>query len=781
MQSIDYTMNAAPSPSFADPNSGGSTPGAGAALSSLQDFLASQQFSGGMQSPTGDFADLLAEFTLPNNALSPETLGKSPEPSGASEMEGIAFGASFGSTGRQREKSAQEVLLEQLGFPVSQLAPNLGQDGASSSKEQVNLALASMDSGTRAQLLNALLTLKQQTTSGSPAASNPSPRAAALSPHPLNSPRYHEQPSQGSPLAYSSQPPSQHNSPQAFQSYNSPVPHPLQQQHIPPSQAPYQPLPAALAASLPPSAVSSPVGSPYIHATNPQPYYGPSPAPQVPGSPFGTLPTYQNAFSPRPFDAMQQQSQPPAVQAQLAMDLLARVNGQGVPDMAMRGGSATGGSYATNPEGEDWGETDFMFSPLMSPALTPQSVFTQASSLPASTSYLPSGSLVSPADFFSPLGSPAIMPQQFQDDPNQWQQQQQHRNSLQGLVDQTRALGFDSNLAALQGAASYGSPSSYFPQGQPGISPRLGPNDAGQGTGAGSGRRGAGSKKARPSPLLKPTPDGGSLRRKKAGPAAGSRSASISSASGVRSATTSPFLGPTASKANSASSVASGHAPSHSQSSGSASGSQKATPPEETSNGINTPSPVDLAMGEVTTSGGYQPELMGPPPPPSTDSRRQSLNGANASEWIGPVTPASFMNLPSDFNVNDLSALTPGLPHSSASSSQSYDVGSSTPLPPLPTLPDLAPASSAPPPSHPLLLAPSNRSWYPSRLPTPIFPSTEALPPFSRRRRARVAQERRAALQVARQRARLLPSRVPRSDLLPRSSLYSRMVPPPTR
>lgn len=357
MQSIDYTMTAASSPSFGDPHAAATTPGAGATLSSLQDFLASQHMSGTVQTPSGDFADLLAEFTLPNTALSPETLGKSPEPFGAGDMEGIAFGSSMGSATRQREKSAQEVLLEQLGFPVSQLAPNLGQGGATSSKEQVNQALASLDAGTRAQLLNALLTLKQQQTSGSPTASNPSPRAAsALSPHTLNSPRYHEQPSQGSPLAYSSQPPSQHNSPQPFQAYNSPVPHPLQQQHGPHSQAPYQPLPAALAASLPPSAVSSPVGSPYIQATNSGNYYGPSPAPQVPTSPFIPA-SYHNAFSPRPFDAAQQ-SQSPAVQAQLAMDMFARVNGQGVPDMGMRGGSATGGSYATNPEGEDWGETD---------------------------------------------------------------------------------------------------------------------------------------------------------------------------------------------------------------------------------------------------------------------------------------------------------------------------------------------------------------------------------------------------------------------------------------
>lgn len=321
-----------------------------------------------------------------------------------------------------------------------------------------------------------------------------------------------------------------------------------------------------------------------------------------------------------------------------------------------------------------------MFSPLMSPAMTPQSVFTAASSLPAST-YMASGSLVSPADFFSPLGSPAMMPQ-FHDEASAaayHQQQLQNRASLQGLVDQTRALGFDASGLTTLG---YGSPV-IAPQ--TGVSPRLGPTtsgaDAGQGTATGSGRRGAGSsKKTRPSPLLKPTPDG-QLRRKKA-TGNDRRSSSISSATGNRSNTNSPFLGPTQAS-NGRSLVATSTSVNGNGSSAktSASDSQKTSSPDEQmaiNGAINTPSPVDLAMHDASTTSQqqhqlhttaltntYQHELMGPPPLPSTSasaSRRQSLNGNVGSEQMNPVTPASFMNLPADFDMTTLSSLQPVLP-----------------------------------------------------------------------------------------------------------------------
>ena len=149
----------------------------------------------------------------------------------------------------------------------------------------------------------------------------------------------------------------------------------------------------------------------------------------------------------------------------------------------------------------------FMFSPLMSPALTSHSIYSQASSLPPSGSCAPiNHQSMNPAEFFSPLSSPAITPQNFQ--PPDYQ----GRNSLQGLVDQTKALAFDATtINALQ---QHGSPHALYGV-NPGRSPRMvATGDAGVGTAAGSGRRGAGSKKSRPSPLLKPTPDT-ALRRKK--------------------------------------------------------------------------------------------------------------------------------------------------------------------------------------------------------------------------------------------------------------------------
>lgn len=277
----------------------------------------------------------------------------------------------------------------------------------------------------------------------------------------------------------------------------------------------------------------------------------------------------------------------------------------------------------------------------MSPALTPHTNISQASPYPC----LPSGSLhsnmnlISPAEIFSPLGSPAIMPQSYHTDLGNanWQLHQQGQPHLQGLVDQTKALGFESVHA---------SPTGYIIQ----QSPRLGATmDAGGNTAAGSGRRGAGSKKARPSPLLKPTPDG-ALRRKKgngsiSGPAGGSerKGGSIGSGGG-NSTTTSPFLGPSHSH-----NLVMTSAPSTQFSS-------KTTSPAEVSS--NTPSPVDLAMHyaqaypssqQLSANGENVAALtgfMGPPPVPSNvSSRRSSLVLAGAPEWLNPVTPATFMNL----------------------------------------------------------------------------------------------------------------------------------------
>lgn len=267
---------------------------------------------------------------------------------------------------------------------------------------------------------------------------------------------------------------------------------------------------------------------------------------------------------------------------------------------------------------------------------------------------------------------------QFQDEAHAaaYQQALHHSASLQGLVDQTRAMGFDSSsLAAFtaqaaaqaqaqgQGQGTFGSPV-IAPQA--GASPRLGPT--GDNTATGSGRRGASSsKKVRPSPLLKPTPDG-QLRRKKAASVNDRRSSSISSATGHRSGTSSPFLGPTVANGNGKGSANVSPNPN-------GTGSQKTSPSDEgQQNEINTPSPVDLAMHDVASakeqrghtqqqgsSTSHQHELMGPPPlPPSASgSRRQSLQ--NGVESLNPVTPASFMNLPADFDMTTLSALSPAL------------------------------------------------------------------------------------------------------------------------
>ena len=327
----------------------------------------------------------------------------------------------------------------------------------------------------------------------------------------------------------------------------------------------------------------------------------------------------------------------------------------------------------------------------MSPALTPQSVFTAASSVPTSSSFVPSNSFVSPADFFSPLSSPAITPQ-FHGDNAALQQQ---RAVLQGLVDQTRALGFDQNaIGAL--ANAYSSP---VIQPQAGVSPRLGPSDAGLSTATGTVRRGASSKKTRPSPLLKATPDGGPLRRKKAAVAGERRSTSVGSSSGLRSATGSPYMGPSNGR------------PSHQGQT-----SIKTSPTDgNTTGGNNTPSPVDLTMSEASVAGSAaqfeQPGLMGPPPLPST------LNVASAlqQDWLNPATPATLMNLPSNLGGSAIEAALPAATTSSSrppksneqrSTSQSPASSGSGSKPSPPSTLNFTPIAPAPPKPEPARIAP---------------------------------------------------------------------------
>jgi len=361
---------------------------------------------------------------------------------------------------------------------------------------------------------------------------------------------------------------------------------------------------------------------------------------------------------------------------------------------------------------------------MMSPAMTPHSAFTNASSLPPSVgpSAVP---LVSPADLFPPLTSPALGPQLYSTDGASGSSSTgriaPQRNSLQGLVDGVGALS-----TQLPGGAAPGSPAgSYY-------SPRLGPSDVGTSTGAGAaaGRRGASSaaKKTRPSPLIKPTPDS-ALERRRGRTKTVSAGAHGERRAGSKSATSSPFLGPT----TAGSSGGQGRAGSVMSTSGSS--SSKASPNEQggphaqaQQHGLggggggggfasfDTPSPVDLASSSYGTQSTYpspqaqqqyqlpsstfahQPSLpgvvegvavsspsvdpqilamqppsmlppqqhiqqhqrphhqpqqpyqlepMGPPPPPSAG--------------FNPVTPASFMNFSSDFDVNGLSSLSPAL------------------------------------------------------------------------------------------------------------------------
>ncbi|KAL8283859.1 hypothetical protein RQP46_005291 [Phenoliferia psychrophenolica] len=688
---------------------GGSTGGGGgAAFSSLQHAFEQQQQGQG-QSPAnggGDFADLLAEFTLPGNMLSPEAIAaRSPPPTGPA-LDLLEQQAQHnGQHSRRFSTNGQSFGESQDGFDYQSSShgarhgqqQHQAQGGGGGGAGQLADAIANMDSATQGQLLAALLA-RQQNGTGAVEAQQ---LEHALALHAAFPPS-----SQPPPLSSSTS--SAVQSPaQPFQHYDQNQNQQLLfQQHL---QQQYH-LAAALNASLPPSHASSPLASPYYGQPSPQPnqYFPdgpPSSAQQQHAAgngngngfpaqfhphdsqaansggtttPGGSAQNFHHAFSPQPnFGGPQHTSQPADVQALLAMDVLARTSGPapypGVAgDMRIRGGSATGGSYATtNGENEDWGDNDFMFSPLMSPALTPHSTFSSvASSLPPSAqSCLPNQANlngIAPGDFFSPLGSPAILPQSFSSHPHshpqlqqQQQQQQQgwpaahhgHSNSLQGLVDQTRALAFDVNgFHAAPGSPAY-SPTS--------MSPRLGPVDAGQSTATGSGRRGAGGKKARPSPLLKPTPDS-AVRRKKAPER---RSSSIGS-TGARSATTSPFLGPSTSAYGSGliAPLSSSKGPSSTSANGQSTAT-RTSPPEHSSGSNNTPSPVDLAM--MLEPSPASNELMGPPPPPSTSSATSSRRGSLQSSagaptgWMNPVTPASFMNFPADISAAGLAAHPP--------------------------------------------------------------------------------------------------------------------------
>ncbi|GAA5896882.1 hypothetical protein JCM5296_002580 [Sporobolomyces johnsonii] len=578
-------------------------------------------FSPGQQ----NFADLLAEFTLPGNAMSAMSpqggdpaMGRTPDAQDHHQR--------AASEGAAHAKSVQEALMDQLKMSYAQpngQGPAHGQPSTGAPSPVSPVDGAAPNGGIDFQMQ--LQQLLASTLASSTGSQTPTPTQHAPSPQ-----HHHQQQHFAAHLQQHQHSPHSHSHGAHYSAHSSPSGlHSQPPSHAASPMAMYQ-YPATTSV---PSAAYTPVAvsSPYIVV--PPGYVGPLP---------------QGIAVPA---AYAQQFAVQGEQQQQAVDFLAQAQAfmQANQGQTVRDGASTSTSHATSADGE-WRENEFMFSPLMSPAMTPHTPFTAASSRPPSVGPLP---LVSPADCFPPLTSPALGPQLYSSD-----HRVQHRNSLQGLVD---------GVGALTTQLPPGSPSSFYQ------SPRIGPNDAGSTTAAGSGRRGAGlsSKKTRPSPLIKPTDPtlDHRRRRKPTNPGAASQN-------GATSATSSPFLGAT----NPSSSG--GRAASTPGGVSASSGSQKASPPEHTSaysNGsIDTPSPVDLAGPPSAGTGPdglpvppasvygslqqqpphqhlpqqpYQLEPMGPPPPPSSQ-QHQSFN---------PVTPATIMNFASGFDLDALSSLSPHL------------------------------------------------------------------------------------------------------------------------
>ncbi|GAA6060519.1 hypothetical protein JCM10212_005600 [Sporobolomyces blumeae] len=542
-------------------------------------------------SPGQNFADLLAEFTLPGNALSPQAVegilaSKADGPVAADNHDGSASNAASPQGARQL---SHDVNLQFQQFIAASLANN-------------GVASAAVPD---AQSLPAWLQPAVPTHHSSPAGSQPAtshPGSHAPSPLPAFSnattplAAYSTQPAPGQPAAA-------HSSPFAL----------LPNQYLPTPVAP----------------------SGYIHPA-------------------------QAALFAQQFAMLQSQGQQQManvlaqaqaiLQANQAVQQQQQQQQRQLQQQQQQQYSAA--SHSTSVDGE-WRENEFIFSPLMSPAMTPGSAFTAASSLPPSTGPVP---LVTPSEYFPPLTSPALGPQMYSGD-----HQLGHRNSLQGLVD---------GVGALSTQLPPGSPHAFGYS-----SPRINAHDSGVNTAAGSGRRGAGSssKKTRPSPLIKandPAIDPNRRKRR-----------ATNAQNGGKSATSSPFLGATGSGSNGGGKTASTPG-----GTGGGTSSQK-TSPGDPSFAIDTPSPVDLASatGSAKLPGleglpappasfgqaqAYQLEPMGPPPPPS-HSQPQLLPSTQAGlapsasstsdAGFNPVTPATMMNFASDFDLSSLSSLSPAL------------------------------------------------------------------------------------------------------------------------
>ncbi|GAA5960080.1 hypothetical protein JCM10213_005178 [Rhodosporidiobolus nylandii] len=665
----------------------------------------------GLGSPAGggDFHSLFDQFTLPGGATSPQNFagmdgqegasdgaqqGQTQDVGGLMAMLASMGGAEAGAAGdgpggaavnggETDRRTPQELLAQQLTALVSPMTATRALPAEAAAPMQ------QLPPNAHAQMQQLLAQVLGGSVNGQG------------SPTPTLETAHHRQPSfhaPQSPATFSQPQQHQHPSPtrphsQASSAHVSPMPsHP--------------PHPSSSAAP-PYSNVAGPsAGSPYLHASHgaggPTPSRSAAPngvalpasAPLPAGFPLPAA--FQQALAQPPFAlaglpgvaqnpitlqaqiaAMQLlvNAQAQVAQQQQAAQVQAMANAQaqmqqtqqqqqqhgGAMSMAPpqgppgSNGSLTAPSLATSLDGS-YRENEYLFSPLMSPAMAPHSAFTNASSLPPSVgpSGLGNASLVSPSDFFPPLTSPALGPQTYPSDAAH--RLATHRNSLQGLVDGVGALS----------TQLPGSPSGYFP----GPSPRLGPSD----TSVGAGRRGAGagvSKKSRPSPLIKPT-DPGAERRRRKPTATGLNGSGAEKRNGGKSGTTSPYIGPSAP---------------HARASSAASASATASAAS-----FDTPSPVDLGAGpppsiqsvqqsqypappadlqaelaqnsmlgvaQVQPQQGYQPELMGPPPLPSSSTSYQPI--APAAPFAAPVTPASFMNLPTDFDMNTLSSLSPHL------------------------------------------------------------------------------------------------------------------------
>ncbi|GAA99292.1 hypothetical protein E5Q_05987 [Mixia osmundae IAM 14324] len=264
-------------------------------------------------------------------------------------------------------------------------------------------------------------------------------------------------------------------------------------------------------------------------------------------------------------------------------------------------GASNGSSSGFRTESDPWDEESLLFTPLLSPAMTPMSSFSQVGSSG------PMPSHVSPAEFFSPLTSPALQP-------NDGGQIPSNLSSLSELVQQANAMGLGPNdiSTAIKAHA--------FILQNPGAFGNFGSASGAQtnATSTGNGHNRGSSRsqpRERPSPMMNPVKR---VSTKKKG------------ARNTLSANASPALLPRS--GGSSTSSPSLLAQSNASINGRSTPDTSSSPPH--ADGSNTPSPVDLEhTKEVTIS-----DSMLPPPLPLSSSA------------MAPVTPASIMN----FSANQM-------------------------------------------------------------------------------------------------------------------------------